>query len=174
MASPHPSLPAKPTSHRSSTSLRKTVHHTRSPSPSASASTSASEDPSTPTTKKGRYERAAAPDLLSRALAGVKASETPKPSGSSTPQSAARAQFEQQEDFISFDFEEVKPAPRFTPGGGRGAGTPGTGGKRKLDEFEEKKEEGSRRVQKREKERSTPWCEEPGVDWDQCESAITM
>jgi hypothetical protein len=198
------SLPGKPgSSHHhhhqpsSSSSLRKVVHRKRSvsPAPSASGSTTSEAEASASAFKKGRYERPGKqndsgppPSLLSHALGKVK-NDTPvstptcktagsgsvSASGPATP-STARAQFEQQEDFISFDFDEPPSPPRFTPGGKRGAArdTGASGGKRKLDEYEEKAEEGSRRMQKRERERTTPWCEEPGVDWASCKNAIGM
>ncbi|KAI5481873.1 DNA polymerase sigma subunit [Pseudohyphozyma bogoriensis] len=155
--------------------------HTAPSTPAPDAGTA------TPPTKKGRYERnadAAPPSaatsgsavLVSRALKGVvaEASSTPSAStpGTATPTSA-RASFADQEDFISFDFDDdddAAPSPRHTPRGGPQA----SGSKRKLDDYEEKHEEKSRNLAKRERERSTPWCYTPGVEWDSCETAIDM
>lgn len=153
------------------------------PPPPAPATTSTTIESITPA--KGRYERpneehkkltrgglaaaidAAISDRINKP--GTPSSSAQK--GTATPDS--KSQFEQQEDFISFD---ASPPP---PPASRGrfsvnANTSAKGSKRKLDEFEEKKEEKTRRVQKREKERTTPWLDEPGVDWRSCDSAIAM
>lgn len=121
---------------------------------------------STPARKeeKGRYER---PDSSNRGGVGAaleaaisdRIKEVTKTD--STPN---RTQFEQQEDFIQFD---ASPPPPSSRGSARGP-------KRKLDVLEEKQEEGTQRVQKRERERTTPWLLHPGVDWSQCSSAIAM
>lgn len=184
-------LPKKPkasSSQQSSSSARK-VHRKRSASPIESITIDDDDEEET-TPAKGKQPKTSSetpatkgpPSLLSRALSGAskeaaqqKAQKEDK--ALSTPN--VKAQFEQQEDFISFDFDEP-PArtrtPRFTPGadsrsrGGREA----SGSKRKLDEYEERDAEGTRRMQKRERERSTPWCDDPGVPWDQAENAINM
>ncbi|ORY67933.1 hypothetical protein BCR35DRAFT_294786 [Leucosporidium creatinivorum] len=194
-STPRSSLPQKPkTSSHQQGSLRKTIQRKRSVSPVGSgsevASGAASDAGSTSSSsKKAKHERSSKPStpggppsLLSRALTGAKeAAETAVAAVATTPSastSTPRAQFEQQEDFISFDFDDepkASPKPRFTPGGGRGGRDAGaSGSKRKLDEYEERDAEGTRRMQKRERERSTPWCEEPGVDWSKCNSAIDM
>lgn len=187
-------LPQKPKSSHQQGSLRKTVHRKRSVSPGASGSEAASGAASdagsaSSSSKKAKQERPSKPStpggppsLLSRALTGAKeAADTAAAAIAITPAAATstpRAQFEQQEDFISFDFDDepkASPKPRFTPGGGRGGRENGaSGSKRKLDEYEERDAEGTRRMQKRERERSTPWCEEPGVDWSKCNNAIDM
>ncbi|GAA5910729.1 hypothetical protein JCM5296_000482 [Sporobolomyces johnsonii] len=169
-----------------SSSKKQSSHRKRSPSPSAVAppstanSRSATDDDSTPA--KSRYERSgAATKLLQNQLKHAAANaSTPAPrpaAAASTPATDSRIQFEQQEDFISFDLSPSPPPPggRGTP---RGAGGPGgrgaRRGKRKLDEVDDRQEEGTRTLQRREKERSTPWCEEPGVDWNACDTAIGM
>lgn len=85
---------------------------------------------------------------------------------------SARRQFEQQEDFVSFGEEEVveeRHSPRYGPGSRTSAH------KRRYEGVDdEKMEQGTQRLAKRERERSTPWCYEPGVDWDKCQSAIDM
>ncbi|KAK4700916.1 non-canonical poly(A) RNA polymerase PAPD5/7, partial [Phenoliferia sp. Uapishka_3] len=179
------SLPPKPSSSSTPSSSRKS-HRKRSESPAAEPSGSTS----TPT-KKGNYvRRADAPageNLLSKALHNVQnqktistpvarssaeAPATPSSTAAATP-SSARAQFEQQEDFISFgdDFDdEDKPSPRNASGGRGGSGT-----KRRRDDFDdEKRDEGTKRLAKRERERSTPWCDTPGVNWALCDNAIAM
>jgi hypothetical protein len=116
---------------------------------------------------KGRYERPAP-----LALASVKAEATASRTSLASPATPAssRAQFEGQEDFISFDASPPPPAPRFIPKKQRDS----TASKRKLDEFEEKAEEKNERVKRRERERTTPWCVDPGVDWAACQSATAM
>jgi len=82
--------------------------------------------------------------------------------------STLRAQFEQQQDFISFD---ASPPPRDSPR---------SHSKRSRDDYDGDRahngdggdDEGSRRLQSRERNRSTPWCDRPGVDWDRATSAI--
>lgn len=146
-----------------------------------------------------------APSLLNKALHNALASnatakQTPaRDPGSSASQGASgtastpsraspaivdpsvRAQFEQQQDFISFEKSPSPPPSRGdhghgrTPGsrrrdrGGVDAGPSGTK-RRRTDE----PDEGTRRMQKRERDRSTPWCETPGVDWDACRNATEM
>lgn len=95
------------------------------------------------------------------------------PSRKSPPNDAAsKTQFEQQEDFISFDASPPPPPPqnrsRFS------GSAKGPQGKRKLDEYEERQHQGSVRVQKREQGRTTPWLDAPGVDWTKCDDAISM
>lgn len=139
---------------------------------------------------KGRYERKTAGEgssaLLDKVLGGlrnnpvVSAPSTPNSSSSSskitTPASAdSRAQFEQQEDFISFDFGDDSSSsnkPRMDTPQRSGGG----GGKRKNGNDWEKGgiDEGSRKVRKRERDRSTPWCDDPGVDWSKCDSPTAM
>ncbi|BGP18422.1 hypothetical protein JCM10213_001669 [Rhodosporidiobolus nylandii] len=169
---------------------RRTAHRKRSLSPqpgpsSTSFAASANPQPSTPALQiKGRYDRpttqASGNKLLqsavTKAASSAAAASAKKPSTPTveTPQSNTKAQFEQQEDFISFDAspepEEREDSGRGTPrDGGRG----GRKGKRKMeDRDEDRDEEGTRRLRNREKERSTPWCEEPGVEWKKCETAI--
>ncbi|KPV73689.1 uncharacterized protein RHOBADRAFT_38299, partial [Rhodotorula graminis WP1] len=76
--------------------------------------------------------------------------------------STPRAQFEQQQDFIGFD---ASPPPRDSPR---------SHSKRSRDDYDhaDDDDEGSRRLQSRERNRSTPWCDRPGVDWDRAHSAI--
>ncbi|GAA5917840.1 hypothetical protein JCM8208_006382 [Rhodotorula glutinis] len=76
--------------------------------------------------------------------------------------STPRAQFEQQQDFIGFD---ASPPPRDSPR---------SHSKRTRDDYDDRDDddEGSRRLQSRERNRSTPWCDRPGVDWDRAHSAI--
>lgn len=94
-----------------------------------------------------------------------------------------RAQFEDQQDFISFD---ASPPPREPPAGA--GATPGSARnprKRRISERhgpqdslataaedEEQFDQGRRRLRDRERARSTPWCEDPGVDWSAHRSAI--
>ncbi|KAM0753355.1 hypothetical protein T439DRAFT_299633 [Meredithblackwellia eburnea MCA 4105] len=147
-------------------------------------SDSRSQSPSTSgsSTPKGNYVRPThvngnggmAKSMLSKALHNASSMNTPGSSkGASTtktPSSNDRAQFEGQEDFIGFgdmsDEEETQPTPRQ---GGRGSAS-----KRKYEETSERQEEGTRRLAKRERERSTPWCEKPGVDWDRCDNATAL
>ncbi|BGP42103.1 hypothetical protein JCM10449v2_006105 [Rhodotorula kratochvilovae] len=88
-----------------------------------------------------------------------------------TPDSATagRAQFEGQQDFISFD-KSPSPPPA-APGAPYSHHR-----KRTRDDYDDRDrdrdDEGSRRLQHRERNRSTPWCDHPGVDWDRCSSAI--
>ncbi|GAA6012314.1 hypothetical protein JCM10207_002800 [Rhodosporidiobolus poonsookiae] len=173
-------------------SSRKQAHRKRSPSPGPSSTNYAA--PSTPALSiKGAYDKPPTGNRLlhsavsnaaaaSAAASSSKPSPAPSASAPATP-ADARAQFEQQEDYISFDASpEPDDAASRTPGARSGRGTPRDGaggggrkGKRKLDERdEERDEEGTRRLRDREKERSTPWCDEPGVDWDKCESAVDM
>lgn len=123
---------------------------------------------------------ATAKSMLSKAIT---AAQTSSNSSRSTPRAAStqpvadstpQAQFVGQEDFIGFD---ASPPPEPTPRHRHNAAGPGPrseGKKRKLDEFEERREEGTRNLQKRERERSTPWCDDPGVDWKRADSAIAM
>ncbi|GAA5913438.1 hypothetical protein JCM6882_001961 [Rhodosporidiobolus microsporus] len=173
---------------------RKTVHRKRSPSPSAGPSPSSQQHPqpgpSTPIMAiKGRYERASAANstgankllhsAVTKAAADAATSSkkpSPAPAPAAAPSPDTRAQFEQQEDFISFDAlsePEEETSGRGTPrdGGGRSARK----GKRSRDDRdEERDEEGTRRLRNREKGRSTPWCDSPGVEWRKCETAIEM
>ncbi|GAA5832808.1 hypothetical protein JCM11251_005772 [Rhodosporidiobolus azoricus] len=172
---------------------RKGAHRKRSPSPSASSSSQQppQQGPSTPIMAiKGRYERAStanstgANKLLHTAVtraAESAATSSKKPSPSPAPAPPfpdTRAQFEQQEDFISFD---ASPEPEDEEDSRGGRGTPRDGGrsarkgKRSREERdEERDEEGTARLRKREKGRSTPWCDSPGVEWRKCETAIEM
>lgn len=105
---------------------------------------------------------------------------TPAVNGSSkshgTPADPNRVQFEQQEDFIGFDFsdgeENNNSSSRDKRRESRG------GGKRKHDDRggddSDKQEEGTRQLRKREKERSTPWCDEPGVSWSSYDNATAQ
>ncbi|SGZ30957.1 BQ5605_C046g12280 [Microbotryum silenes-dioicae] len=121
----------------------------------------------------------------------------PETATTSTPDSAARAQFEQQMDFISFDFDlnEIAP-PTLSYSDHRGGARSGSGRrretpqrsnrssrattptvaahKRKLDEYEQKREDDTSNLRRREKGRTMPWCETPGVDWDKATNAIEM
>ncbi|BGP26528.1 DNA polymerase sigma subunit [Rhodotorula toruloides] len=120
--------------------------------------------------------------LRSQLNAANKEAATPKGKGPAKtegpPDLASRAQFEGQEDFISFE-ASPSPPPQTGSAGGRGRprdGVPGSrrrGGKRKLDEVDEEElEESSRRLMDREKARSTPWCEDPGVNWRKYDTSI--
>ncbi|GAA5840573.1 hypothetical protein JCM9279_007369 [Rhodotorula babjevae] len=125
------------------------------------------------------------PSLVSRVLKSHlapqqpgPASPAPTPSATATPtrgsytrplaeqDSTPRAQFEQQQDFIGFD---ASPPPRDSPR---------SHSKRSRDDYDhgdysrDDDDEGSRRLQSRERNRSTPWCDRPGVDWDRAHSAI--
>lgn len=180
------SLPVRPPAQSSSrpttsSSLRNVVRK-RSASPDRADSEQApTAIVSTPVVKKGRYERlegtgGAGGGILGKALraATTQASPMTTPgtsrSAASTP-GTGRTQFEQQQDFISFDFDDEPPNSASSRG--RNGGSARNEG-RTLDVYELKKEAHSQRVQKREKGRATPWCEEPGVDWSQCGSAIDM
>lgn len=168
------SLPAKP----SSTNGPAKMHRKRSASPAVAGSASASTTPLKRESYVRKSDAPGADKLISKALHNVqtqKAASTPgpaTPAAAATPASA-RAQFEQQEDFISFgdEFEEEERQPAKYQSGGRGA----SGTKRRRDDFDdEKRNEGTKRLAKREKERSTPWCDSPGVDWGRCENAVAM
>lgn len=189
----------KPSRSAQPSSLRRTVHRKRSSSsdieiiePSTHASSSSSkksrsERPGPSTPSGGGNGGGPSKSLLSKAINNTIRQGSPAaPTLPAAPAAAvpaetltpnARAQFEGQVDFIGFDFDDEEDEPssrRGTPAGRGGKrGTPASG-KRKLDEFEERAEEGSRNLQKRERERSTPWCDEPGVEWDKCENAINM
>ncbi|GAA5856907.1 hypothetical protein JCM8547_008458 [Rhodosporidiobolus lusitaniae] len=183
-------------------SSRRQAHRARSPSPQPGpSSTSFVASPSTTSLSiKGRSAASSAPSttpgaankLLHSAVANAAtsaaaaAASTPRatPGGLAKkanldePDSASRAQFEGQEDYISFSFS---PSPSPPPSAGGRRGTPrdggGRGGKRKRgdrDDKDEPDEEGTRRLRNREKGRSTPWVEEPGVEWKKCETAIEM
>ncbi|GAA5882466.1 hypothetical protein JCM3774_001129 [Rhodotorula dairenensis] len=89
---------------------------------------------------------------------------------------AARAQFEQQQDFIGFDHS---PPPRSPP-----ASNPR---KRRVsdrhgplaadsdrDRDRDRDENGTRRLRDRERARSTPWCDDPGVDWHRYPTATAQ
>ncbi|EGU11585.1 hypothetical protein RTG_02360 [Rhodotorula toruloides ATCC 204091] len=133
-------------------------------------------------TPKPRQGTLATRLLQNQLNAANKEAMTPKGKGPATtegpPDSTSRAQFEGQEDFISFE-ASPSPPPQTGSAGGRGTprdGVPGSrrrGGKRKHDEVDEEElEESSRRLRDREKARSTPWCEDPGVDWRKHETSI--
>ena len=168
---------SKPTT---SSSLRNTVHRKRSASSSDEDSSALIPSDDSPVVKKGRYEREELiGGILGKALAEANsqsAPSTPSSSSSRLPSkpvdtmSTPRSQFEQQEDFISFGFEE-EPRSSRRPAK---AAIPSSAGGRVLDQYESKQEEHSKRVQKREKGRTTPWCEDPGVNWNSCTSAIDM
>lgn len=92
-------------------------------------------------------------------------------------------QFIGQEDFISFDFSpSPPPAGNHSRGNNqrdhRGSASTGdhrSGSKRKHEDEEDvKQEEGTRQLRKREKERSTPWCDEPGVNWSSHDNATSQ
>jgi len=92
-------------------------------------------------------------------------------------------QFIGQEDFISFDFSPSPPPPGGNSSrgnqrdhrGSTSAGDHRSGSKRKHDDEEDvKQEEGTRQLRKREKERSTPWCDEPGVSWSSYDNATSQ
>lgn len=123
---------------------------------------------STPAGKAvGRYER---PEKIRRGSIGaaLEAAASQRVKDVVQPESTPnRTQFEQQEDFIRFDASPPPPSSTKMSGSARGT-------KRRLDVYEDKQEEGTQRVQKRERERTTPWLEAPGVDWSQCHSAIAM
>ena len=123
---------------------------------------------------------------MGRALDGVASQPAPstpststhrlpaKPSTSLDPLSTPRSAFEQQEDFISFAFDDEPSSNSRSSRKPAKAPIPSSAGGRVLDQYESKQEEHSKRVQKREKGRTTPWCEDPGVDWKTCDSAIDM
>ena len=82
-----------------------------------------------------------------------------------------RAQFEQQEDFISFD---ASPPPQPQPPQLQSASTSNARKRRISDRHgpapqdnddEDDQQQGTRRLRDRERARSTPWCLDPGVDW---------
>ncbi|GAA6043310.1 hypothetical protein JCM8097_001178 [Rhodosporidiobolus ruineniae] len=180
----------------STPSQRTKVHRKRSPSPSDAPSTPASlsikgrsSSSSSSATSTSRPQHAGPNKLLQSAVKNAAASATkpaPAPATpaaasdapSPAPNSAARAQFEQQEDFISFDaLNSPSPEPEERSGSGRGTprdgGRGGRKGKRKMEDREED-EEGTKRLRDRERARSTPWCEDPGVEWSKCDSAVEM
>ncbi|GAA5986050.1 hypothetical protein JCM10908_006385 [Rhodotorula pacifica] len=81
-----------------------------------------------------------------------------------------RAQFEQQEDFISFD---ASPPPR-SPPSASASNSNANARKRRLSDRHGPADptddpdaftQGSRRLRDRERARSTPWCDSPGLDW---------
>ncbi|GAA5912761.1 uncharacterized protein JCM6883_006225 [Sporobolomyces salmoneus] len=136
----------------------------------------------TPTVKKGNYVRRtpARPSAENNGPSTSTSSSTsttkiinPSSKSHGTPADPNRIQFEQQEDFIGFDFsdgeEEVSSKDKRRES---------RGGKRKYDDAtgadSEKQEEGTRQLRKREKERSTPWCDEPGVSWSSYDNATAQ
>ncbi|GAA6061089.1 hypothetical protein JCM10212_006290 [Sporobolomyces blumeae] len=141
----------------------------RSPSPGPS-STAATPSTSTPSSQPSK---SAASKLLQSTLHQANTSRTNTPPATIATPDSNRVQFEQQEDFISFDLSPSPPpsngraTPRDRDRNGR------NGGKRKHDD-DDKQEEGTRQLRKREKERSTPWCDEPGVAWSSYDSATAQ
>lgn len=83
-----------------------------------------------------------------------------------------RAQFEQQEDFISFD---ASPPPQPQPPPQLQSASTSNARKRRIsdrhgpapqdNDDEDDQQQGTRRLRDRERARSTPWCLDPGVDW---------
>lgn len=83
----------------------------------------------------------------------------------------ARAQFEQQEDFISFDASPPPPQLHQSTSSSNSSNAR----KRRIsdrhgpapqdDVAAADVEQGTRRLRDRERARSTPWCLDPGVDW---------
>lgn len=154
------------------------------PSTSSLANSKGPSRASTPAegTPKPREGSLASRLLQNQLSAANKEASTPKGKGPATtegpPDSVSRAQFEQQEDFISFE-ASPSPPPQGGSAGGRGTprdAVPGSrrrGGKRKHDEVDEEQlDESSRRLRDREKARSTPWCEDPGVNWRKYDTSI--
>ncbi|GAA5973474.1 hypothetical protein JCM11641_006482 [Rhodosporidiobolus odoratus] len=171
-------------------SNRKQAHRTRSPSPSSTLQS----QPSTPALQiKGSYTRPTATSItksthsssdkllqsaVKNAAASASASSAKKTILVDPPDSSSKAQFEQQQDFISFG-ASPSPSPEPEPSRGSGPGgrgTPRDGGRRGKRKMEDRDEDaaGTKRLRNREKGRSTPWCDEPGVEWDKCETAIDM
>lgn len=172
-------LPNKPADSQqpSKTSLRRQAaaasRRVRSPSPVPGPSHS-TQNPSTPAPlpKKPRTDGPAS--LLSRIAASddfatpgsstTGTSAVKAGAGSSTPGAGEtpRAQFEQQEDFISFDASPPPP--------------PSTGRNRRLQKRERDVTDvdGTNRMKDRESGRSTPWCDRPGVDWNACKNPTQM
>lgn len=139
-------------------------------------------------TKKGNYQR---PKLRSPSptrgtasdAASTSSSSKTRPRATTNPSAKSagtqadpnRVQFEQQEDFIGFDFSDGEQEPASSSKDKR---RESRGGKRKHDDVvgadSEKQEEGTRQLRKREKERSTPWCDEPGVSWSSHDNATAQ
>ncbi|GJN92544.1 hypothetical protein Rhopal_005574-T1 [Rhodotorula paludigena] len=100
-------------------------------------------------------------------------------SAAPAPAPAANASFVAQQDFISFDDpdDSLLDDNRRSPSPPPDRTTPGTSRRNKRarahddDRGSRDDDHGSRRLQNRERARSTPWCDDPGVDWDRCASA---
>ncbi|GAA5961449.1 hypothetical protein JCM3765_003584 [Sporobolomyces pararoseus] len=135
--------------------------------------------------KKGNYVRRKqrSPSPLQASNNATPSSSKPSnrannPSSKShgTPADPNRVQFEQQEDFIGFDFSDGEEDKNHHSRGDKRRES--RGGKRTHDDLvgqdSEKQEEGTRQLRKREKERSTPWCDEPGVSWSSYENATAQ
>ncbi|KAK4052507.1 hypothetical protein OIV83_002309 [Microbotryomycetes sp. JL201] len=155
----------------------------------AEAATPARHTPSTATH--------AGSTLLNKALKNASSSSAATLRAVEQEQSATdndvsvRAQFEQQQDFISFEPSPSPPPPAAAAAGGRGtpnargnnrrraatesngpAGISSASKRRRIDD--NTNPVGTQRMQKRERDRSTPWCETPGVDWDSCRNATEI
>ncbi|GAA5926127.1 uncharacterized protein JCM15063_000192 [Sporobolomyces koalae] len=123
-----------------------------------------------PGPSSSRYAPSAAPASMTPstknaqdAVSGAAATPTADPN---------RIQFEQQEDFIGFDFsdpEDSAPASRDHRSGPGGAKR-----KHQNHDDDDRQEQGTRQLRKREKERSTPWCEDPGVRWSKYDNATAQ
>ncbi|KAK4056948.1 hypothetical protein OIO90_001848 [Microbotryomycetes sp. JL221] len=136
-------------------------------------------------------------DKVVKTVNGDSDSSTPsKRSQQEMTPTSVRAQFEQQQDFIGFE-PSPSPPPSHSHGSARRGPTSGARAtprgdnrrrdrsppngsaskRRRLDEQGHDSmstNDGTDRMQRRERDRSTPWCDEPGVDWDSCQSATDM
>ena len=109
---------------------------------------------------------------LSSSLAHTRQAQARETESASTGMAeTTRAQFEQQEDFISFD---ASPPPQPQPPQLQSASTSNARKRRISDRHgpapqdnddEDDQQQGTRRLRDRERARSTPWCLDPGVDW---------
>ncbi|GAA6048821.1 hypothetical protein JCM3770_003638 [Rhodotorula araucariae] len=128
------------------------------PSPASSSAASASASASAPPPSLARRALESALAQPATAKSSYSRPGAPPPPSTTPAAASGRAQFEGQQDFISFD---KSPSP-----------PPAAARKRARDDYDDRDDEGSRRLQNRERNRSTPWCDHPGVDWDHCSSAI--
>lgn len=152
------------------------VSRSSAPSPlSSSLSTPAAPSPKPPPSLVQRVLKSHVRDEQQHHTRSTKASYTrPSPSAPQPDDSPStpRAQFEQQQDFISFDASPSRPPP--TPSVAAG-GPRSHQRKRARDDYDptdHADDPSSLRLQSRERNRSTPWCDHPGVDWDRSRSAI--
>lgn len=159
-----------------------TAPHRRDPLPGPSSTASrpsnllrsalnqARTQPNLPKNKPPPLPTAPPPDI-------TPSTPTSKPQAVSTPLANSRIQFEEQQDFIGFDFDEEEDSPpkeknkRGTPGGNGGGRN---GKRRRFEEGDERKELGTERMRDRERGRSTPWCDDGELDWESCTNSIQM